>query len=575
MALTKREQELLERRRQRLSKLAQSSQSAQPSQQPQSQLSSGLGGFLLDVLPFGRVAEKTIKGQGDTITGGELLFEALTAIPLGRLAKLGKVATAGSKAAKAGSKASKILPTLSTAKAGSPATFIGKQKIASTGLEDAISATDAGRDLFSQDRINRAAQTVFKRFSAKSPTAIKRQLPEARDAILKERDSILSGIKNTVPSSVVRKDIGRELAKFDLSNADVKKIIETLSRNIPGVKTGKSLSAVDLAKMQRKLNQSVKGSVFEGVAPNRAEDIKLAIKEALDIPIERIAPPAQRDILKRLNRELSDMFIINKAGIAGGKGSVGAGPIGLPRNLLRGAQRRVSDQGERLLGRQVTPGSALGQFALAEAASSLAQSPSQGILPAEEAPSSTALSQALTEDTPPTNELGVTPEMIQQLMLQDLQQTGGQNIDQIEQLAEILGLTSNQEAVDLTATQTRDLAVAQDALDSVNRIEELLTEDPGSLLRAGIPGGSLARTLTGTAELNAEIQNAIDALVRARSGAQINEQEFKRLRPLLPETFDSPEVALAKLNRFKQTLNSIIQAPIGAEQGTLTVPGAF
>lgn len=49
-----------------------------------------------------------------------------------------------------------------------------------------------------------------------------------------------------------------------------------------------------------------------------------------------------------------------------------------------------------------------------------------------------------------------------------------------------------------------------------------------------------------------------DQLLRARSGAQINEQEFKRMIKILPRATDEPQVFLAGLKRFETELQNII-----------------
>ncbi len=49
-----------------------------------------------------------------------------------------------------------------------------------------------------------------------------------------------------------------------------------------------------------------------------------------------------------------------------------------------------------------------------------------------------------------------------------------------------------------------------------------------------------------------------DQLLRARSGAQINETEYKRLRSMLPQATDEPQVFDAGLKRFKNEMGSMI-----------------
>jgi hypothetical protein len=49
-----------------------------------------------------------------------------------------------------------------------------------------------------------------------------------------------------------------------------------------------------------------------------------------------------------------------------------------------------------------------------------------------------------------------------------------------------------------------------------------------------------------------------DSLLRARSGAQINEQEYKRLAKLVPDFTDSEPQFKGKMKSFRTTINSIV-----------------
>lgn len=57
--------------------------------------------------------------------------------------------------------------------------------------------------------------------------------------------------------------------------------------------------------------------------------------------------------------------------------------------------------------------------------------------------------------------------------------------------------------------------------------------------------------------------NLSDMLLRARSGAQINEQEYQRLRRIMPNTRGTPEAFRANLSRFIVEANNIMAARQG------------
>lgn len=72
-----------------------------------------------------------------------------------------------------------------------------------------------------------------------------------------------------------------------------------------------------------------------------------------------------------------------------------------------------------------------------------------------------------------------------------------------------------------------------------------------------IAGAPLA---SGETTFRQALKDAGDQLLRARSGAQINEQEYARLAGLLPKATDEPAVFTEGLQRFKQEMQTILRA---------------
>lgn len=71
--------------------------------------------------------------------------------------------------------------------------------------------------------------------------------------------------------------------------------------------------------------------------------------------------------------------------------------------------------------------------------------------------------------------------------------------------------------------------------------------------------------LTGLADNNqsmfyADVRDLADMLLRARSGAQINEQEYARLSKLVPTPDLPPKVFKERLNRFETQLLQALEA---------------
>ena len=93
------------------------------------------------------------------------------------------------------------------------------------------------------------------------------------------------------------------------------------------------------------------------------------------------------------------------------------------------------------------------------------------------------------------------------------------------------------------------------SLRSIDKIEKNLSSPQGSvgnMLQAAIPG------IPGQTGLAFEINNVADNLLRLKSGAQINEHEYRRLRALLPEIWDGPGVAQRKLAEFKSVFQTVV-----------------
>ena len=93
------------------------------------------------------------------------------------------------------------------------------------------------------------------------------------------------------------------------------------------------------------------------------------------------------------------------------------------------------------------------------------------------------------------------------------------------------------------------------SLRSIENIEKNLSGPQGglgNLLQSSIPG------IPGQTGLAFEINNVRDNLLRLKSGAQINEAEYKRLSALLPEIWDGPGVSQRKLAEFKTVFKTVV-----------------
>ena len=108
-------------------------------------------------------------------------------------------------------------------------------------------------------------------------------------------------------------------------------------------------------------------------------------------------------------------------------------------------------------------------------------------------------------------------------------------------------------------TPQQDLIVQnfESALSSARDIRNLYKEGGKmSLIQSSLPGAPGAR------RMSAALGNASDLLLRLRSGAQINEREFRRLRELLPNGWDAvmgePGTFEFKMSRYESGLSKVL-----------------
>ena len=121
-------------------------------------------------------------------------------------------------------------------------------------------------------------------------------------------------------------------------------------------------------------------------------------------------------------------------------------------------------------------------------------------------------------------------------------------------------LTPQQKAV---RQNFADLSAGLDRIDTMLKAD---TGFKGQLFATGIP------FQPGAGGLADELGNASDVLLRMRSGAAINPDEYKRLRKLLPHSSDAlsewlgnPDRARQKLVKFKQSVQEILNQKVQAD----------
>lgn len=123
----------------------------------------------------------------------------------------------------------------------------------------------------------------------------------------------------------------------------------------------------------------------------------------------------------------------------------------------------------------------------------------------------------------------------------------------------------------LTGTALKDSNNAKSGLQSIDLIEQTLTNDPSAAVKASIPNPfGIAGRVTGTGDYRAASDNVADVIGRLRSGGAINDDELATFRRLLPQAGDSPEAASYKINQIRSLLVPIAnQVASGSTSSTL------
>jgi len=316
-----------------------------PAPQPQDAgRAGGLKGFALDLLPFARVAEKTINPNAGKVTGGELLSEAaLTLLPFG----LGRVAK-GARAVKAAVGATRGADATATAtKVAAPSV----RQRAATELTARGGGFKVGGQVGGTRRMEEAAD-VYQRYGVTGTP--KKQLKIIDQTVMpkigKQVDDILE--INPVPLSGknVRAKVQQAVddplkyAELDLSLPGVKKALSTHLTKFESAKSAKEVN--DYIKTLNPIAIRAQDKLARGVNLTDKEAAALAAKKAGDevlSEIKEIAP------LKKDMATLFDRYAETSAQV--GKKS-GLPIIGGVLSAPASAARYVESKAGQLLSRK-------------------------------------------------------------------------------------------------------------------------------------------------------------------------------------------------------------------------------
>jgi hypothetical protein len=120
----------------------------------------------------------------------------------------------------------------------------------------------------------------------------------------------------------------------------------------------------------------------------------------------------------------------------------------------------------------------------------------------------------------------------------------------------------------------REKTASLDSVKSlIGRIDATYKENPNYVgIISGRAGAITQLTDDKESLFRRDINDVKDMLLRARSGAQINEQEYARLSKLVPDYTDSKPQFKGKMKGFNAALDDIISARQKAQAGGGVVP---
>lgn len=187
----------------------------------------------------------------------------------------------------------------------------------------------------------------------------------------------------------------------------------------------------------------------------------------------------------------------------------------------------------------------------------------------------------------------------------DLETTGGENYATFANLYQTIQEAENPQGVggaggggagvggtglNVTRPTSEKYSNAVSGIQSLEGLEQLIQGDPGVLGRTRMPGrgitalgiGSTIRDMTGTGDFDALAFDAVDNLLRIRTGATAPVEEVRKyMSNYIPQADDSPEVIRRKINTMRGTFGSILDLGQGAAstspdlQSALMASGAY
>lgn len=127
-----------------------------------------------------------------------------------------------------------------------------------------------------------------------------------------------------------------------------------------------------------------------------------------------------------------------------------------------------------------------------------------------------------------------------------------------QQAAALTGYSPEGDTKNLSSADRKLQSYANSGLNSLDTIEQILTNDSGSQMGALLPSALGFLKSANSRQLETAISNVADSIGRLRSGGALNKDEETRFRAQLPTMFDDPETVKMKLNSIRNDLQAVL-----------------
>lgn len=451
------------------------------------------------------------------------------------------------------------------------------------GLTRAGSGLKVGKNVGDIEKLDDLSKVA-----AKYPGMPKTQLRKI-SADMGKLDDEVSNILAKNPIKVNGKDVGAKIqaaiddpnlfTELDLSSADAQRALQNHITKFANSKT-----ALDVNNYVKTLNKTAiraKDKLTRGVPLTGKENAALAAKSAGDDVLKEFPEVAP------LKKQMAQLFEINpQIAIESERGFsvpfMGGTKIKTPYQAVKGVASRagsVAQGASPVIPGLPQTGSLPGQIVKASISQAkprvggmlfgmpyVGSTPAPAADPSLEAPIDGELMDPMMDQPAPEPQSTspFAPENVE-ANLARLSEAGASDKDIMQYLGlvETMAKFQPKGPKPPTATQVQQANNANSAMQDIQLIRDTLTNDSSAAFKASIPGGSLARRVTGTADYEAAKKNIGDVLARLRSGAAITNDEYKRYVAMLPQTFDDSSVATRKLDRLEMLLGQFAN-PVGA-----------